>query len=149
MARWVARRGVRGRFGVANGKSRVDVGVAGSGEAVDEQAKVAHRGDGLAGASVGSGDSGLGGALHGAGGAEDEVADHLGGEGLEGVGGFVSPEIDVQKSFGGWSSGSLDGVGCHIGGRFFGARLSRLRCGRDGVRLVHDRNAALLYLVRR
>ena len=34
--------------GVANGKSRVDAGVAGGGEAVDEQAQVADRGDGLA-----------------------------------------------------------------------------------------------------
>ena len=93
--------------------------------------------------------AGLGGALHGAGGAEDEVADHLGGEGLEGIGGFVSPEIDVQKRFGGWSSDGLDGFGCCFGGRFLGARLSRLRCGRDGVRLVHDQNAVLLYLARR
>ena len=130
--------------GVAKGKSRVDVGVARGGEAVDKKAKVADCGDGLAGASVGSGDRRIGGAVQSTGGAEDEVADHLGGERLAGVGGFVGPEIDVQRRALEDGIGGLDGFGWHFGGRFFGAGLSRFRCVRDGVRLLHDQNAVLL-----
>lgn len=84
---------------VTEGKRRVDAGVAGGGEAVDQEAKIADRGDGLTRASVGSGDGGVGRALQVAGGAQDEIADHLGGEGLDGVGGVVGPEVDVQKRF--------------------------------------------------